>query len=319
MPREYKIAIVANMSAGKSTFINAMFADNLLPAYSMATTDCPVYIYSDHNPHNNRAIVEFLDGSKITIDSEDVKKELKFYAKKDTDDLDEKYRSVKKIDLHWDFHTLRNSEESRLAFTIIDTPGPNNTDEYQEKHQSITKQIILKEADMVLYLFDYGQIDSNLEATKENIWGLIQQRKAKDKNFEVFFVINKIDMALEDNRKLSVVRTTKTKEEFYQKLKEFWFYHEKKAVDKIKASAIKYGFLEPKVFTTSAKYQKFSRMKEISFDDEDKIDLLKSLFKETFQEQWEEELLKYLHLDFIEDATRVHLQNIENQMLLRNN
>ncbi len=319
MPREYKIAIVANMSAGKSTFINAMFADNLLPAYSMATTDCPVYIYSDHNPYNNRAIVEFLDGSKITIDSEDVKKELKFYAKKDTDDLDEKYRSVKKIDLHWDFYTLRNSEESRLAFTIIDTPGPNNTDEYQEKHQSITKQIILNEANMVLYLFDYGQIDSNLEATKENIWGLIQQRKEKDKNFEVFFVINKIDMALEDNENLSTIRSAKTKEEFYQKLKEFWFYHEQKAVDKIKASAMKYGFPKPKVFTTSAEYQKFSRMKEISSYDKGKIDVVKSLFKEMFQEQWEEELLKYLHLDFIEDATRVHLEDIENKMLVRRN
>ena len=45
--KEYKIAVVANMSAGKSTFINALFGDSILPAYSKATTDCPIYIYSD--------------------------------------------------------------------------------------------------------------------------------------------------------------------------------------------------------------------------------------------------------------------------------
>lgn len=82
---------------------------------------------------------------------------------------------------------------------------------------------------------------------------------------------------------------------------------------------MKYGFPKPKVFTTSAEYQKFSRMKEISSYDKGKIDVVKSLFKEMFQEQWEEELLKYLHLDFIEDATRVHLEDIENKMLVRRN
>ena len=48
-----KIAVVANMSAGKSTFLNALFGDSILPAYSHATTDCPIYIYSDDNSDND--------------------------------------------------------------------------------------------------------------------------------------------------------------------------------------------------------------------------------------------------------------------------
>jgi len=314
--KKYKIAVVANMSAGKSTFINAMFADDVLPAYSEATTDCPTYIYSDDNPDNDKAIINFLDGKKtIELSKEKVKQELKFYAKKDSNSLDDKYKSVKNIHLHWDFHSLQNNANSHLKFIVIDTPGPNNTDEFQDKHRSITKNIILKEADMVLYLFDYGQIDTNLELSKGNIWDLIKQRKEKDENFEAFFIINKIDMAFEDNRRLSKVKNSKDRDEFYKNLKEFWLHHENKAVEKIKKSAIKYGFSNPKVFTASSEYQKLTRMKDISFDDEDKLDVLKTLFKGIFKEDWEKEFIEYLKISWIEDRTKLHLQNIEQNIL----
>ena len=314
--QEYKIAVVANMSAGKSTFINAMFADDILPAYSEATTDCPIYIYSDNNPDNDKAIIEFLDKKKtIELSKKKVKQELKFYAKKDSNNLDNKYKSVKKIHLYWDFHSLQNNENNHLKFIVIDTPGPNNTDKFQDKHRSITKNIILEEADMVLYLFDYGQIDSNLELSKGNIWDLIKQRKEKDKNFEAFFIINKIDMAFEDNRRLSKINNSQNRDEFYKNLKELWFYHENKAIDKIKNSAIKYGFSNPKVFTASSEYQKLIRMKEISFDDEDKLNVLKQLFKSIFKEDWEKELIDYLKISWIEDRTKLHLKNIEQNIL----
>ena len=79
--QQYKIAVVANMSAGKSTFINALFGDSILPAYSHATTDCPIYIYSDDNPDNDKAIIEFTDDKPtIELAKEDVPKEIKFYA-----------------------------------------------------------------------------------------------------------------------------------------------------------------------------------------------------------------------------------------------
>ena len=314
--KTYKIAVVANMSAGKSTFINAMFADDILPAYSEATTDCPIYIYSDDNPDNDKAIIKFSDNKKaVTLNKICVKKELKFYAKKDSKELHNKYKSVKDIHLYWDFHTLQNKKDSHLNFVIIDTPGPNNTDEFQDKHRSITKKIILEEADMVLYLFDYGQIDSNLELTKGNIWDLIKRRRVKDKNFEAFFIINKIDMAFEDNRKLSKIKNSKNRDEFYINLKEFWFHHESKAINKIKKSAIKYGFSNPKIFTASSEYQKLIRMKEISFDDEDKLNILKDHFKNIFDNKWEMELSNYLQITWIEDKTKIHIENIERNIL----
>ncbi len=314
--KEYKIAIVANMSAGKSTFINAMFADDILPAYSQATTDCPVYIYSDDNPDNDKAIIEFMDDKEsIELSKDEVKHQLKFYARKDSSELDDKYKSVKEIHLHWDFFSLQNNDNVHLKFVIIDTPGPNNTDEFQDKHRDITKNIIQEEADMVLYLFDYGQIDTNLELSKGNIWDMIKQRKERDAGFEVFFIVNKIDMAFEDNRSIKEIKSSKTRDEFYQRLKDFWFFHENKAIEKIRNSAVKYGFSNPNIFTASAEYQKLVRMKAISSDDKEKLNTLKTLFKGVFKDDWDTELIDYLKISWIENRTRLHLDNIEQNIL----
>lgn len=308
--QQYKIAVVANMSAGKSTFINALFGDSILPAYSHATTDCPIYIYSDDNPDNDMAIVEFTDGKEtIELPKEVVQKEIKYYAQKDDDSLDNKYKNVKKIDLHWDFHVLQNSQKYDKKFILIDTPGPNNTDEHAFKHSDITRNIIVNEADMVLYLFDYGQIDANLESSENNLWGLIKQRKEQDPNFEVFFVINKIDKAFEDNKKIPNIISSNSKDEFYKNIKKHWLYHEKIAITKIKNSAIKYGFNSPKIFTVSSKFIEYYRNKKnLNFDHLDDIDEFIKFFKNIFGNSWNTKFHNYLGYKTIEKELKKHLK-----------
>lgn len=306
--QQYKIAVVANMSAGKSTFINALFGNSILPAYSHATTDCPIYIYSDDNPDNDMAIVEFSDAKEtIELPQEVVQKEIKYYAQKDSDTLDNKYKNVKKIDLYWDFHVLQNSKKDDVDFVVIDTPGPNNTDEYAFKHSSVTKNIILNEADMVLYLFDYEQIDANLESSGNNLWGLIQQRKEKEPNFEVLFIINKIDQAFEDNKKIEEVKNASSKEEYYANIKKYWFYHEKKAIEKIKVSAIKYGFKSPKIFTVSSKFIEYYRNRQnLNFDHLDDVDGFMKFFENSFGNEWDNMFCHYLGHEAIES----HIQEM---------
>ena len=313
--QQYKIAVVANMSAGKSTFINALFGDNILPAYSHATTDCPIYIYSDDNPDNDMAIVEFTDDKEtIELPKEIVQKEIKYYAQKDDDSLDEKYKNVKKIDLHWDFHVLQNSQKYDMKFILIDTPGPNNTDEYAFKHSDITRNIIVNEADMVLYLFDYGQIDANLESSENNLWGLIKHRKEQDPNFEVFFIINKIDKAFEDNKKIPDVINSTSKDDFYNNIKKHWLVHEKKAIEKIKNSAIKYGFKSPKVFTVSSKFIEYYRNKKnLNFYHLDDIEEFMKFFKNIFGNNWNSKFQSYLGYKTIEKELKKHL-NIDDKL-----
>ena len=310
--QQYKIAVVANMSAGKSTFINALFGDSILPAYSLATTDCPIYIYSDDDPSNDKAIVEFTDDKPtIELAKEDVPKEIKFYAQKDEDNLEEKYKNVKKIDLYWDFKVLQNNEKYDIDFVIIDTPGPNNTDKYAFKHSDTTKKIILNEADMVLYLFDYGQIDANLESNENNLWGLIKQRKEKNSDFEVLFIINKIDKAFEDNKKIEEIKGSSSKEEYFTNIKKYWFYYENIAIEKIKNSATKYGFKSPKVFTVSSKFIEYYRNKDnLNFDHSDDIEQFINFFKNTFKDNWLKEFIQYLGYETIENKLKKNLDLI---------
>lgn len=316
--QQYKIAVVANMSAGKSTFINALFGDSILPAYSHATTDCPIYIYSDDNPENDKAIVEFTDDKKtIELAKDIVQKEIKFYAQKDSNTLEEKYKNVKKIDLHWDFHILQNSEKFDTDFVLIDTPGPNNTDEHSFKHSETTKNIILNEADMLLYLFDYGQIDANLELNENNLWGLIKQRKEKNPNFEIFFIINKIDKAFEDNKKIEEIKNSSSKEEYYKNIKKYWFYYEKIAEEKIKNSATRYGFKSPKIFTVSSKFIEYYRnRKKLNFDHSDDIDEFVKFFKKSFENNWKVKFHDYLGYKTIEKELKKHLNMDEKNFKL---
>ena len=308
--QQYKIAVVANMSAGKSTFINALFGDSILPAYSKATTDCPIYIYSDDDPSNDKAIIEFTDNKPtIELTKEDVHKKIKLYAQKDEDTLEEKYKNVKRIDLYWDFKVLQNSEKYDIDFVVIDTPGPNNTDEHSFKHSSATKDIIQNEVDMVLYLFDYGQIDANLQSSENNLWGMIKERKENNPNFEVFFIINKIDRAFEDNKKIEEIKNSSSKEEFFKNVKKYWFYYEKKAIEKIKNSAIKYGFKSPKIFSVSSKYIEYYRNNNnLNFDNIDDLNTFQNYFKNTFKDSWEKEFIKYLGFLNIEQKLNKHLK-----------
>ncbi|CAA6808851.1 MAG: GTP-binding protein Der [uncultured Sulfurovum sp.] len=298
--KEINIAIVANMSAGKSTFINAMFGDDILPSSSQATTDCPIYIYSDDKPNSNIAVIEFSDNKDTKVlNNESVKKDLKKYAKKDSLVDDDKYKAVEKIDLYWQFYRLINKKSNNDYFVIIDTPGPNNRDEYGEKHNSITKNIILNEADMLLYIFDYTQIDANLEVTQNNIWGWIEKRKKINKKFDVYFIINKIDKALDDNNKLPAVVNSKTEEEYLLNLQTNWFYHEQKAINKIKLMAEKIGFNSSCVFVTSSEYQKLNRMKKLSFKDKKKLCAFQEIFQEVFKDDWTNKFNEYIELSWI--------------------
>ena len=82
--QEYKIAVVANMSSGKSTFINALFGKEVLPAFNHATTDSAPYIYSKPNIEK-KAEIFFSDNKESIEVFENLEAEIKQYAQKDED------------------------------------------------------------------------------------------------------------------------------------------------------------------------------------------------------------------------------------------
>ncbi len=315
--QEYKIAVVANMSTGKSTFINALFGADVLPAFNYATTDCAIFIESEPDIEKKAVITfEFEDGkSKITI-QENLEKEIKQYAQKDEECKDEKYKNVDKINLYYPFKHIQNAHDSQnkdFKVIFIDTPGPNSTGgEYKDKHKNQTRTV-LNDVDMALFMFDYGQLDANLESDEQGLWNTIRERKNKDKNFEVFFIINKIDMAIDDN-----VRgiTTKDREKYKKEYKEKWNTHEKKAIEKIKEAANKHGINDAQIYTVSSHYELLKRIECLNYDDEDKLESFQKKFKRIF-EQWEEEFIQYLGFEKLEGDINGYIDTEVKQRIIK--
>ncbi|MCZ6150382.1 dynamin family protein [Campylobacter ureolyticus] len=296
--QKYKIAVVANMSAGKSTFINALFGDDVLPAYNQATTDCATFICSKKGV-SKKAVITFSDNKpKIEI-VENLEQEIKQYAQKDEDCKDDKYKNVEKIELYYPFKNIRTDINDELEIIFIDTPGPNSTgDEYKEKHKDQTRSV-LNEANLALFLFDYGQIDANLRSDGQGLWNTIKEKHSKDKFFEVYFIINKIDMAFEDNFKdLSYIQD---KEEFIRVKRQNWFKHENLAIEKIKIAAQKHGIQNPIIYTASSKFELLNRDITKSFDDDDELEEFKRKhFIRIFKNEWEEKFIDYLGFEKLE-------------------
>jgi hypothetical protein len=241
------------------------------------------------------AIIYYHNKESRGLSKENLKKDLKEYAKKDSLVKKEKYKNVMKIDLYWKFYSFVNKPNIRNYYVLIDTPGPNNSDEFGEQHFRITQNIILGHASKVIYLLDYKQIDANLEVRKNNLWGWIEKRKNMDKDFEVLFVINKIDEALIDNSKIPEVNSFTSRAEYNENIKKYWNFHEKKAMEKIRKIALKVGFTYPPVIAVSSEYMKLNRMQnELSWDDEDKLDAFKKKFKTIFNDDWEQEFHEYI-------------------------
>ena len=300
--QEYKIAVVANMSSGKSTFINALFGKEVLPAYNHATTDSATYIYSKPNIEK-KAEIFFSDNKENLEVFENIESEIKQYAQKDEDCKDDKYKNVEKIDLYYPFENLQTSSNEDFSITFIDTPGPNSTGDYGQKHKDQTRSV-LNSVDMALFTFDYGQLDANLKSDEQGLWNTIKTRYEKDKNFEVYFLINKIDMAMEDNFK-EVKNIDDAKKQ--------WGIHEKKAIEKLKKASKDNGIDNPKIYTIASKFALLDRN---DTDWDSPLESFQKKFKNIFSDIWENEYIKYIGIVELENDINQYINtSVRNKIL----
>lgn len=300
--QEYKIAVVANMSAGKSTLINALFGKEVLPAFNHATTDSATYIYSKPNIEK-KAEIFFSDRKESITVTQDLEKEIKQYAQKDEDCRDDKYKNVERIELHYPFENLQTSSSEDFSITFIDTPGPNSTGDYGQKHKDQTRSV-LNSVDMALFTFDYGQLDANLKSDEQGLWNTIKKRYKDDKNFEVYFLINKIDMAMEDNFK-----DVKNIDD----AKNSWGIYEQKAIEKLDKAANSHKVTKSKIYTVASKYALLDR-NDISWDSP--LEAFQKKFKQIFENSWENEYIKYIGIPELENDINNYINtNVKEKIL----
>lgn len=175
---DFEASVVATMSAGKSTLINALLCRRLMPARHEACTATITKI-KDAVSDSFRATVYDKSGTPIG-----------FYPDLSYEIMEElNNSSISTIQVEGRIPFV-NPDDVRLV--LVDTPGPNNSRDLE--HKAATYRLLSESSKaLVLYILDGGSLgaedDSNLldyVAQSMSIGG----RQSKDR---FMFVVNKLD------------------------------------------------------------------------------------------------------------------------------
>lgn len=175
MTNKFPIMVIATVSSGKSTLINALLGGDILPAKNEACTAKAFFISNSKTDSLKSIILHKNNNSLEKIDNVDFSN-LSDYN--DNADID-------KILFEHNFIGIENED-----VVLIDTPGINNSQ--NEEHCSITYQLINQmKKGIFLYVINATQIgiDDDRKLMK-SIIKLLNQNKHK---LDVIFAINKVD------------------------------------------------------------------------------------------------------------------------------
>ncbi|GIM46439.1 GTPase [Collibacillus ludicampi] len=159
----FVLAFCGHFSAGKSSMINALIGEQLLPTSPIPTSANVVTIRSGES----FARAYLLSGDMIEFDSAEHLDEIKNYCiNGDT---------VEAVEIS------HPTEKLPSGVQVMDTPGIDSTDDAHK----IATESALHLADVILYVMDYNHVQSevNFEFTKT----------LKERNKPVYLVINQID------------------------------------------------------------------------------------------------------------------------------
>ena len=176
---EFEVDVVATMSAGKSTLINALLGQKLMPSKNEACT---------------AIITEIKDNGKGSFKARVYDKEGELI--KSYNDLD--HKTMKSLNENENVSKIRaegnipfvSSEDTSLV--LVDTPGPNNARNPEHK---ITTQKMLSESSKALVLFI---MDATSRGTydQENLFKEVADSMkvgGKQSRDRFIFVLNKLD------------------------------------------------------------------------------------------------------------------------------
>jgi GTPase Era involved in 16S rRNA processing len=190
----FPVAVIATMSSGKSTLINALLEKEILPNSNAACTSKVFSILDKDDNDTTSAYV--CKKNKTQKYDQDIKKVL---ADANVDD------DVKSVLIVDEIKKITNTNKSLL---IIDTPGPNNSSDIN--HEQIMKNVLDKlNGGMIIYVINATQ---NGILDDKSTMGIVKHYMLKIPRLKIVFVVNKIDEL--DFEKESV-------EEFMNKTKEF--------------------------------------------------------------------------------------------------
>lgn len=177
---DFEMAVVATMSSGKSTLINAMLGQEILPARNEATTATIARIHDDDN------------AKAFSAKSYDAQGNLLSECNPLTLESMDKLNSNHLTDRVEIYGNIEGISSKNLRLVLTDTPGPNNS--RTETHKNHLYKLLTDDyKPMILYILNGTQLETNDDnsllrdvAKAMNSGG----RQAKER---FIFVLNKAD------------------------------------------------------------------------------------------------------------------------------
>jgi len=182
--RDFDVYVVATMSSGKSTLINAMLGQDLLPAANEATTATIARI-TDNDTLNRQFTAKRYDHSGQLVGQEDQVSQKTLTEWNQLSD-------TQLIDIEGNIVAIQERPSVRLVLT--DTPGPNNSQD--EEHQRTTMGFIQdsKRNPLILYVLNATQLGTNDDRNLLGLVAEIMRKGGKQSKDRFIFVINKMDV-----------------------------------------------------------------------------------------------------------------------------
>ncbi|AFS70648.1 dynamin family protein [Exiguobacterium antarcticum] len=162
LKREFTIAFAGHFSAGKSSMINALTGESILPTSPIPTSANIVTLQQDQQ---DAAIVHFHDRPSVKLAPADLP-HLETLGRDGT---------VERIDITHAGSTLPN------GLVLMDTPGVDSVD---DAHR-ISTESALHLADLIFYVMDYNHVQSELNFTVT--------RELLASVPELYLIVNQID------------------------------------------------------------------------------------------------------------------------------
>jgi predicted GTPase len=179
MKDDFEVNVVATMSAGKSTLINALLGRKLMPSKQEACTAVITEI-KDKDSKNYSAKVYDKDHTEIESHNN---------LTLETMNRLNSNPAVSTIEIEGDIPFVSSSDGSLV---LVDTPGPNNSRD--PAHYETTHGMLAKSSKtLVLYILNAGQLGINDDSSLINTVAKSMTVGGKQSKDRFIFVVNKLD------------------------------------------------------------------------------------------------------------------------------
>lgn len=197
----FPIHVIATMSSGKSTLINALLGRKLMPSKNEACTAVITEILDDKSGNYSAIVYDRRDDRIKTID------QVTYELMKDLNDDD----NVARVSIRGNIPFVDSSE---TPLRLVDTPGPNNA--HNDKHRETMYENINSAAEnMILYVLNYTQVLNYKQLDVDDDNNLLNyvaeeiKKGGRETRDRFLFVLNKMDQVNKDDSVEGAVKATR--------------------------------------------------------------------------------------------------------------